>query len=161
MENYYLIELKGKNPYASYAKVSLDKIEYVDKYVWYLGKTGYPFTFIDGVRVQLHKYIWLIKTGSWNKLDNANKLYIDHINRDKLDATDENLRLASPAENSYNKTPKEELHHIKKKKNKYCISLCKDGEKYEINDIETLDEAKKTYNIIAKELFGEYAVLYN
>lgn len=176
MENYYLLQLVGKNPDSAnkFAKVSLDKINHVTQYKWYLGLDGYPFTFIQGARVPLHRYIWYLNNGTWknqtiNSENQIQKLYVDHINRDKLDATNENLRLATPAENSYNKTSKsnvldpingQPLHHIKLKKSGYEVSICKDSIVNKINKIKTLEEAKEIYNMMALELFGEYAVLY-
>jgi hypothetical protein len=103
------------------------------------------------------------------KTNKIKKYYVDHVNRDKLDATDQNLRLATPAENSYNKTStntiidpytSKPLHHIKLKKSGYEITINKDGNLNKIGKIKTLEEAKDIYNMMALELFGEYAVLY-
>jgi len=174
---HYLIQLFGSNPNSqtSQAKVSLNKIEHIEPHKWYLGKDGYPFAYIKGGRVPLHRYIWYINSGIWtnNKINEDNtitKLYIDHINRDKLDATDENLRLSTPAENSYNKSSKntiidpitsKPLHHIKLTKSGYLVSLTKNGKTSKINKISNLEEAKEIYNMMACELFGEFAVLYD
>lgn len=174
---YFLINLNGANPNSknSQAKISLNKIDLVNKYKWYLGKDGYPFAYIKGARVPLHRYIWYMNTGIWkNTQINSNgitsKMYVDHINRDKLDSTDENLRISTPAENSYNKTSKNSiidpltnkpLHHIKLTKTGYSISLTKDRKTSKIDKIASLDEAKQIYNMMAFELFGEFAVLYN
>ena len=173
---FYLLELHGANPDSSEskAKVSLNKISHIEKYKWYLGKDGYPFAYIEGGRAPLHRYIWWLNTGSWNnkriELDGqVTKIYIDHVNRDKLDATDENLRASTPAENSYNKTSKNEiidpetnkpLHHIRLLKSGYSVSITKDKKTSKINKIQTLQEAKQIYNLMAEELFGEFAVLY-
>lgn len=168
--NFYLIEMCGGNSNNLFAKVSLNKIENVINYKWYLGKDGYPFTYIKGARAPLHRYIWFCKTGNWSNNINGNKLYVDHINRNKLDATDENLRLSTPAENSYNKTSNntiidpytnKPLHHIKLKKNGYEVTLSKDGSINKINNIKSLEDAKTIYNQIALELFGDFAVLYD
>lgn len=167
--NFYLIEMCGANSNNLFAKVSLNKIENVINYKWYLGKDGYPFAYIKGARVPLHRYIWWCKTGNWYNNMNGTKLYVDHINRNKLDATDENLRLSTPAENSYNKTSNNKiidpytnkpLHHIKLKKNGYEVCLSKNGTTNKINNIKTLEDAKSIYNQMALELFGEFAVLY-
>ena len=174
--NIHIIKLYGKNPQSvnSYAKVSINKKFYVEQYKWYLGKDGYPFAYIEGSRVPLHRYIHYLNTNVWsnNYIGPDNKkiiLYVDHVNRDKLDSTDENLRLATPAENSYNKTSKstiidpytlQPLHHIKFKKSGYEICINKDGNIHKINKINSLEEAKEIYNMMALELFGEYAVLY-
>lgn len=175
--NQFQIKLSGKNPDSkeSFALVSPNKVPYVIEHKWYLGKTGYPFTYIDGGRIQLHQYIWLLNNGSLPHYNNESlhhsdeKFYIDHINRNKLDATDNNLRLSTPAENAYNKTPinkimdpttEEPLHHIKWKKSGYVISVSKDGKTNTIDQVSTLEEAKEIYNMMATEMFGEFAVLY-
>ena len=174
--NFYLIQLNGANPdsVSSNAKISLGKIDYVNKYKWYLGRDGYPFAYINGGRAPLHRFIWWLNTGMWKneriETDGSiTKLYIDHINRDKLDARDENLRASTPAENSYNKTSKnyisdpittKPLHHIKLLKSGYSVCLTKDGKISKINKIASLEEAKEIYNLMATELFGEFAVLY-
>lgn len=174
---YYLVQLHGANPDSqiSQAKVSLNKMDHISPHKWYLGKDGYPFAYIKGGRVPLHRYIWYINTGVWsnekiNPDNTITKLYVDHVNRDKLDATDENLRLSTPAENSYNKTSKnaiidphtnKPLHHIKLTKSGYSVSLTKDGKSNKINKIASLEEAKDIYNMMASELFGEFAVLYD
>jgi len=164
MDNYYLVELVGKNPNSQnkFAKISLDKIDNIIKYKWYLGKNGYPFTYIEGARVQLHKFIFYLNTGSWNNKYNNIIYYVDHVNRDKLDATNENLRLATPAENSYNKTIKNSngLHHIKLKKTGYEVCINKKNITNRINKIKTLDEAKEIYNLMVEEMFGEFGVYY-
>ena len=172
---YYKIKLHRKNsPIDTHALVSINKILHVEQYKWYLGKDGYPFTYIKGGRVPLHRYIWYINTGSWTNVfvvgDKVVKHFVDHINRDKLDARDDNLRLATPAQNSYNKTSKstlvdpetaEPLHHIKLNKSGYSVAICKDGVTNRIDSIGTLEEAKQIYNMMAEEMFGEFAVLYD
>lgn len=173
---YYSIQLHGANPESSSsnAKISLNKIDAVNKFKWYLGKDGYPYTFIKGGRAPLHRYIWWLNTGIWNNQrieddGKITKLYIDHINRNKLDARDENLRASTPAENSYNRTSKnaivdpmtsKPLHHIKLTKTGYSVSLTKDKQTNRIDKISSLEEAKEIYNMMAREMFGEFAVLY-
>ncbi len=176
-DNIFYIKLhRNKNDLGDImAKVSVTKKDIVEKHKWYLGKDGYPFTYIEGGRVPLHRYIHYLNTSQWNNnfidphTNTIVKFYVDHVNRDKLDATDENLRLATPAENSYNKTSINEiidpytgkpLHHIKLKKSGYEVTIKKDDNINKINKIKTLEEAKEIYNMMATELFGEYAVLY-
>lgn len=173
-----LIKLEGKNPESvdKFAKITNNKKTIIEQHKWYLSKDGYPFAYIKGARVPLHRYVWYLNTGQWyNHYANLNetkikKLYVDHINRDKLDATDENLRLATPAENSYNKTSKSTiidpisnlpLHHIKFKKSGYEVCINKNGLTNKINKIATLEEAKEIYNLMAQDMFGAYSVLYN
>lgn len=164
MESKFQIKLANKSVNA-FALISPKRAPYVLNYKWYLGKNGYPFSYQNGARIQLHRYIWYLIYG--NLPDKT--LYIDHINRNKLDASDENLRISTPAENAYNKTPKgkiidpitnKPLHHIKLAKNGYVVSISKNGQKNKINNISSLEEAKAIYNLMATEMFGEFAVLY-
>ena len=178
--NFYFIQLVGKNPNASTSivQVSKNKAHIITQHKWYLGKDNYPFAIIDGGRVPLHRFVWYINTGQWENfmieekegIIFKKKLYIDHVNRNKLDASDENLRLATPASNSYNRTSKSSimdpitlkpLHHIKLKKSGYEVKINKDSKPHCINKISSLEEAKNIYNMMATELFGEYAVLYD
>jgi hypothetical protein len=178
--NYFSVGLHGKNPNApnSIAKVSINKKNIVSQHKWYLGKDNYPFAYMDGARVPLHRYIWYLNNNQWDNFfveekDGVlykKKLYVDHVNRNKLDATDENLRLSTPAANSYNRTSTSSiidpmtmkpLHHIKLKKNGYEIKINKNGKVHCINKIAGLEEAKNIYNMMAVELFGEFAVLYD
>jgi hypothetical protein len=179
-KDFFYIQLTGKNPNASKSmiKISLNKANIISQYKWYLGKDNYPFTIIEGARIPLHRYVWFLNTNKWNNYIVEEhcgsvikkKLYIDHINRDKLDATDDNLRLSTPAMNSYNKTSNSNiidpitlkpLHHIKLKKNGYEIKINKNSKTHYINKIMSLEEAKEIYNMMANELFGEFAVLYD
>lgn len=161
------IKLHGKNPDSatSFALVSANKASRIIDHKWYLGKNGYPFAYMDGARVQLHQYVWYLIYKSMP----AEGLYIDHINRNKLDATDTNLRASTPAENSYNKTSNSKildpttnkpLHHIKQTKKGYVVTISKEGITNKIDKIASLEEAKELYNLMATEMFGEFAVLY-
>lgn len=160
MDDFFLIKLNGKlcneqNPV--FAKISLRWFDDVTKHKWYLGANGYPFAYIKnsyGVsRLPLHRYVHWLQVKHWTDL------YVDHINRDKLDATDINLRLATPAENSYNKTHINPNHNIKlnKSTSKYEVKISKNGQIHKISDISTIDEAKEIYKLMAEELFGKFA----
>lgn len=72
-------------------------VEKVKMYKWYITKsinTSYVRGSIKGNRkILLHRFI----------LDVPDKVFIDHINGDGLDNTDENLRICSQSENSRNR----------------------------------------------------------
>lgn len=125
---------------------------------WYYGKDGYAINY-KMINVPLHRFVFRLHLGERQPPG----FYIDHINRDRLDNRIANLRLATPQENSFNKTVKDngELPRgVKKNKNgKYSVSLSKDGNKFKVKDIDNPEEAAKIYNEMARELFGEFAVL--
>jgi hypothetical protein len=102
------------------------------------------------------------KTLHKNLLGKQQKGYvIDHINRNKLDNRLENLRVITSRENSYNRTKskssKNKYKGVIKKNNKYVASITKDGVKREIGGFETEEDAAKMYDMMAEELFGEFA----
>ena len=56
------------------------------------------------------------------------------------------------------KTTKTNLKGVKKiSENNYVATITKDGVKHEIKNIQTEMEAANCYNLMAEELFGEYA----
>ena len=137
--DYYLLKLTNTE---INAKISLNNINQITIYKWYLGKNGYPFAYINNKRIPLHRYVHWLNNKYWSSL------YIDHINRDKLDATDTNLREATAAENSYNKTT-----------NTFIVCIVKNKQKYHIDNIKTLEEAKSIYKLMSEELYGNFAAI--
>lgn len=134
-------------------------LENVLKFKWYLTRAGYPGTYgsIDGDikfsrPVPLHQML---------HPDVPYGYVVDHINRDRLDNRRENLRICTSIQNSYNKSkPKNSARRYKgvvKNKKSYTATVTKDGVKREIKNIQTEDQAAKVYDMMAEELFGEYA----
>lgn len=149
-----MFKLKGKNREdVYYTKISEDKWDIISKYKWYLGKSGYPICYELG-KIQLHRLIYTIIVGHKIQSD----LYVDHIDRDKLNNCDYNLRLVTPQENSFNKSTQSNRKGVKKvSKGNYTACITKDGVKYEMKNLQTEEEAANMYNILADELFGEFA----
>lgn len=157
---YYIVDdivyfqLKGRAKENNiYAFVSLNKWNYVKKYQWYLGKCGYPLCYYLG-KMKLHRFIFTYVVG--DKI--PSNVYVDHIDRNKLNNTDGNLRLASPQENSFNKSTKTNKKGVKKiSTNNYSAIVTKDGKKHEIKNIPSEEQAASIYNMMAEELFGSFA----
>jgi hypothetical protein len=89
---------------------------------------------------------------------------IDHINRDRLDNRRENLRICTPLQNSYNRSkPKNSgktfkgVTKVGKKNPTYTASITKDGVKHDMKGIPTERQAAEMYDLMAEQLFGEYA----
>jgi hypothetical protein len=143
--------------------ISYHDLECILKYKWYLTRAGYPGTYgtVDGsVKFSrplcLHQFLYPnIPCG----------YVVDHINRNKLDNRHDNLRVCTAIQNSYNKSkPKNSSKRFKgvtqvggKKNPTYTASVSKNGIKHEIKDIKSEEEAAKIYDIMAEDLFGEYA----
>lgn len=135
-------------------------------YKWYLNASGYPGTYgtVDGQHnfarpIPLHQFVYTLMNGFIPQ-----GYVVDHINRNRLDNRRDNLRLCTPLQNSYNKSkPKNSTKRYKgvtkcgKKNPTYTASITKDGIKHEIKNIQTEEEAARIYDIMAEDLFGEYA----
>ena len=140
--------------------ISKNSFGLVSDFKWYLGKSGYPFTYqsLDGKMkfgrgLKIHKML---------RPDSPSGMVVDHINRDKLDNRYENLRICTPAENSYNKTKlktsKNKYKGIKKiNKNTWAATITKDNKKVEIDGFLDEKSAAQTYDMMAEELFGIFS----
>jgi hypothetical protein len=88
-------------------------------------------------------------------------MVIDHINRDKLDNRLSNLRVITSKENSYNRkknaTSENKYKGVQKRGNKYIAVITKDGVRREIPGFNTEEEAATCYDMMAEEMFGNYA----
>lgn len=97
-------------------------------------------------------------------------MLIDHIDRNPLNNQRSNLRFATPAENSYNRSKIESVGGKKstsKYKGVYKLSAKKkfraaiqfEGKKIHLGYHNTQEQAALEYNNKAKELYGEFAYL--
>jgi hypothetical protein len=140
------IDLFGANPAAVSLKaiVSESIATQILLQKWYLGKSGYAYAIINQNRTPLHIYAWFLyknKTPPYFT-DTGLPGVIDHINRNKLDNTEINLRCVTTLENNWNRTLKNEMSCIKIQKNKlYHVHLIRHGQKISIKDIDTLENA--------------------
>lgn len=153
-DNVVYFSLKGRAKKDNiYASVSLDKWIYVSNYDWYLSKNGYPVCYKLG-KINLHRYIYTCILGC----PPPSHLYVDHIDRNKLNNTNDNLRLVTAQENSFNKSTKTNTKGVKKiSENNYSASITKNGKKHVINNISTEKDAANIYNMMAEELFGFFS----
>ncbi len=94
--------------------------EEISRWKWRMVGQGYLAGRVNGDSIYLHRYIWLLHTGSLPQQD------IDHINRDKLDNRVENLRDVSRSENNRNQTPLWQLGRKMRKKSELPIGVRRD-----------------------------------
>jgi hypothetical protein len=141
--------------------VSFQDVPVVMNFKWYLNKNGYPSTY--GSFCGTYRFS---RPVAIHRLLTANTvpegMVVDHINRNRLDNRRENFRICTPAQNSYNRTITEGKQFkgvTKISKNNYMASVTKDGVRREIKNIPSEEEAAKIYDMMALELFGEYASL--
>jgi hypothetical protein len=140
------------------------------QFKWYLSKNGYPSTYgtVDkkikwSAPVAFHRIIKnRLNTDNLSE-ENLNSLVVDHINRNRLDNRRSNLRLCTQLQNSYNKTkpniknPSSKYKGVIKSGNNYNAIVIKNGKKYEVKGFKTEIEAAKVYDMMAQDLFGQYA----
>ena len=75
--------------------ISEEDVEKVSKYEWHKDKqTGYWYTYVNGKKLYLHRYI----------TNNSTKNPTDHIDKNKDNNTRENLRICTYKENARNKS---------------------------------------------------------
>jgi len=157
ISDYVQIELFGDNAKSKDAKMLISKsdVSMCLNYKWYMSKTGYPVTYTSvdkkerfGNGLKIHRFLEpIIPAG----------MVVDHINRDRLDNRRANLRICTIAENGYNKTRTKKYKGIRKLKSGWVASATKDGKKHEIKNIDTERQAAEMYDILAEELFGNFA----
>jgi len=143
--------------------VSYLDLELIIKFKWYLTASGYPGTYgsLDGLvkfsrPLHLHQFLYP---------NTPHGYVVDHINRNRLDNRRSNLRICTTLQNSYNKSkPKNSTKRFKgvtktgtKANPVFTASVTKDGIKREIKNIKSEEEAAKVYDMMAEELFGEFA----
>lgn len=140
-----------------YAIVDDEDAADVRQYNWFVLSTGgklYAYRSTPGrqnrTSVLLHRHIM--------KVDGK----IDHINGDGLDCRRSNLRVATDAQNRWNaRRPRSKSGYIGVKA--YSV---KSGMRYaarmngiQISSHDTAEEAAKAYDVYARKLYGEFAVL--
>ena len=140
------IDLFGANPASQNNKalVSESIASQVLMHKWYLGKTGYAFAIMNGGRTPLHIYAWFLYKNVAPPFHTQEGMpgVIDHINRNKLDNTEINLRCVTTQENNWNRTWRSPMSCIKKKNNLFQVKLIRHGQQIFIKDIDTLENAQ-------------------
>lgn len=152
IEGTVYFALYGRAADKVYGMVSEDIWPQIKQYKWYLSKSDYIYTFAPS-RVQLHRLVYMIK----HRSAVPSHLYVDHIDRNRLNNTNENLRLATPQENSFNKTTKTNKKGVVKNGKTYTVKITKSGKISKISGIETEEQAVEIYNMMAEELHGSFA----
>lgn len=118
---------------------------------------GYTMLWVDGVKYRAHRVAWFLFHGD------APLQMIDHINGDKSDNRIANLRLATTAQNQFNKTKaKNNTSGFKGVGYHKCTGMwqaqIKAGKSYAyLGLFPTPQEAHEAYCKAATELHGEFA----
>jgi hypothetical protein len=118
---------------------------------------GYGMGTIAKKQIRMHRYIM--------KMTDS-KIFIDHINGNRLDNRKENLREVTASQNGMNKKLRNDINASSKYKgvnktstNRFGGKITKDGITYNLGSFIDEKDAAKAYNEKAIELFGEFSKL--
>lgn len=139
-----------------FERVSQHKWHYVE---FRKTSTGYAARTVgpQGKRVKIYLHTFIYG-------DTENKV-IDHKNRDGLDNRKENLRLATVAQNCRNSKGFGSVLYKGVSKNSsskirpFSAAITIQNKTFRLGSFSTAEDAAKTYDRKAKELFGEFAYL--
>ena len=144
--------------------VDEDKWHDLNLFNWIIDNNYYVQTNIKRKPVRIHNYIY----NKYKQNENINDKVIDHINgKDKiykrLDNRLINLRISTRAENSYNRQTKNKNGYrgvISDKNNKYYrAQITCNNKRYTTKAYNTIEEAALAYNELAKQYYGDRAML--
>ena len=173
--NMKKLQLRGKYGNGKFAIVDDSDFENLSSFGWHCSKLGYVCRKVHsgGVKGKVHQtrktrtiFLHHIVLGNPKK-----GMVTDHINMDTLDNRKKNLRFATHSQNHANE-PKQKnntsgykgvwLNKLKSKDSKkWVANILFQGKKQCLGIYFTPEEAAQAYNIKAKELFGEFALLNN
>lgn len=134
--------------------IDLQDIYKIQKYKWRLQSSGYVMGRIKGETVLLHRYLMDI---------NNPKIQVDHRNHNKLDNRKQNLRLATPQENNFNRTFKSKsISGIKgvvwsKERKKWTANIKINSKNIFLGYFRKIEKAIKIRIEKELELFGSFA----
>lgn len=150
MAGYKEISLSNSD---QWVKVDAEDYARISKYSWNLNARGYPrgSRRVNGkiYTMQMHREI----------MNCPKDMEVDHINQDKLDNRKANLRICTHKQNTYNrkinKNNTSGYKGVAKIRNKFQVSInCK-----VIGWFDDSIAAARAYDLAAKDLHGEFAVL--
>lgn len=115
--------------------------------------TGHVRIETGGVRYLAHRLAWLYMTGDWPAG------WVDHKDGDPGNNQWQNLRLASPTQNNWNRKPNASglkgVSYVPRRK-KWRAQIRVDGKKKEIGVFQTPEEAHDAYCREAEKLHGKW-----
>lgn len=166
---YIKIPLHGKLGEGKYALVDGDYDgEYFSQYRWYLLKNGYPARAkVEEKAKDRTKYVYLHQEVAGV----IKGLWIDHIDRDKLNNRSCNLRHVTPSENARNriqnakgrdngyKGVNQRVRRNGKRNNLKAPRYYATCARVHLGTFDTPREAAEAYDRRARELWGDLAVL--
>ena len=148
----YIVLCNKEGMEVARTKVDINIVDNIKNIKWRWDKDKRVYNDSAG---HMHRYIYTLTYG-----DIPDDIVIDHKDRDPLNNTIDNLRLATPAQNAQNRSIRKDnktgVSNVYKDKNKYVVKF--KGVKYGRYD--TLEEAKEVARRVSIDLYGEYSPYY-
>lgn len=140
---------KGK-----YALVDDEDFNYLNQWKWHCTYFGYAARRENNKIIYMHRFVNNTPTD----------MQTDHINENKLDNRNSNLRSCTARQNALNRG---QLRHntsgykgISKDRGKWAVRVIVNGQNINLGHFNLLTEAIKTYNKAALKYHGEFARLH-
>ena len=108
MSNYFEVYLGGVLGAGQFARVSAEDYPLVSQHSWHLNKAGYAITKVKGRHRAMHRMV----LGTQNPY-----VFVDHVDKDRLNNARENLREMTPKENANNMKSNVKIHAFGEEKN--------------------------------------------
>lgn len=151
----YIVLYDKHNKEIARTKIDTFNVDIVTGKKWYLRPDGYVATNnYNGKYTYLHKIICSDKS----------KIYVDHKNRDRLDNTVDNLRVADGFENAANKGVRSDNTsgkvgvHWSSHNQKWCAMICVKGKHMNLGYFKHYGDAVECRVSAEKKYFGEFQV---
>lgn len=130
-----------------FAIVDAQNYPLLAKYEWYINRGGH----VQSKLGVIHRIIMAAPNG----------IVIDHINLNKLDNREANLRYATIAENNRNRGPRpgKKYKGINKYPDRWTATIGMNGSFLRLGSFKTEREAVEAYNAAAIKYHGEFAYL--
>jgi hypothetical protein len=133
---------------AVFDRADLDKVMQLS---WHVTDGGYVRTSSKAVgknkRIYLHRYL----------LDCPADTFVDHIDGDKMNNRRSNLRLATPAQNMYNRFNEHAGISYDKGRKKFLVQKQKNGRREFVGRYDTYDQALAAKKLADLCYYGRYA----
>lgn len=152
------VPLISKKVVKAWAKVSFEHYEEISKHNWYLTPSGYVVAKakIDGKSSNLHQFVY--KNILQNKVLPGQ--LVDHIDRDRLNNTTENLRTLTVEQNARNRTKKPNssslYYNVIAMKNKFLVSMELDGKTICVGNYKSEKRAAEMRDIYLLKKFTDF-----
>ena len=149
------IQTKSRTPEEAFEKFTTWQ---GDCLVWTGGKVlGYGHIYVEGKQLKAHRFAWSKRNGP---IPEGKE--IDHVCHNTLCVNVKHLRLATPAQNSSNRSgaPRHSasgVRNVRPYKNRWQVNVKKKGKVHYFGIYNTIEEAAKVAEQARKQLFGEYA----